>query len=108
MLKRLLTFGIQRAIGGPAKSWVFTSGAMTLYRLVKKQTGRREVIDLSASAPGDKFIIEHLPITHKEQMKEMKRTKKSDKKLAKAEKASAKATKKAMKAARKSRRRSKA
>ncbi len=123
MLQRLLTLGIQRAIGGPAKSWIFTSGAMALWRFVSSQTGRREIIDLSNTKPGDKILIEHLPITHKEQMKlekvaakddklavkaaksSSKQHQKLDKKLKKAAKSEAKAYRKATRVPRRQRRR---
>ncbi len=105
MLKRLITFGVQRTVNGPAKSWVFTSGAMLLMRIVSGQTGRRETIDLSNTKPGDKILIEHLPITHGEQMKQFKRAAKDDAKAEKAAKASAKASRKASKKAGKAQKR---
>ncbi|MDH5521299.1 MAG: hypothetical protein OEZ14_12295, partial [Acidimicrobiia bacterium] len=43
------------------------------YRMVHKTVGRREVIDVSSIKPGEMIIIEHLPVTHKEQIKEEKR-----------------------------------
>lgn len=97
MLQRLLTFGVQRVVGGPARSWVFTSGAMALWRFISSQTGRRETIDLSNTKPGDKILIEHLPITHKQQMKQAKADKKLDKADLKTAKKSAKADKKSSK-----------
>lgn len=97
MLQRLLSFGLQRVIGGPGRSWIFTSGAMALWRLISSQTGRRETIDLSNTKPGDKILIEHLPITHKEQIKLEKVAKKSDKKAAKVAKGTAKDGKKTAK-----------
>ncbi len=101
MLKRLITFGIQRSVNGPAKSWIFTSGAMVLMRLVSSQTGRRELIDLSNTKPGDKILIEHLPITHKQQVKEMKVAGKAEKKAIKVAKQADKAANKNAKAVRK-------
>ncbi len=101
MLKRLITFGIQRSVNGPAKSWVFTSGAMLLMRLVSAQTGRREMIDLSNTKPGDKILIEHLPITHKQQIKEAKVAGKAEKKSVKAAKKADKSANKNAKAVRK-------
>lgn len=97
MLKRLITFGVQRTVNGPAKSWVFTSGAMLLMRIVSGQTGRRETIDLSNTKPGDKILIEHLPITHKQQLKQFKADAKTDKKSDKAAKKAKKASNKTAK-----------
>ncbi len=99
MLSKILTWGVKTVVGGPAKSWVFTSGAMMLFNFVKKQTGRTEMIDLSNTRPGDKIVIEHLNVTHGQQMKEHKA-------LAKADKRDAKHAKKQRKAERKARRRS--
>lgn len=80
MFKRLALRAIRSYIGGPAKSWVFTSAAMLAFRLVKSVTGRRELIDLSTVKPGETLLIEHLPISHKKQMKEMKRSKRQARK----------------------------
>lgn len=101
MLTRLAKLGIRKAINGPGRSWLFTSGFMALFRFAKNRTGRREVIDLSATKPGDKIIIEHLDITHKQQMKQMKGAKKSDKAAARTEKSRAKQLKKELRRARK-------
>ena len=105
MLARLLRFGVARYVGGPAKSWVFSSGLIALYRFLRKKSEPTELIDLSSSKPGDKFIIEHLPITHGEQMKQFKRAAKDDAKAEKAAKASAKASRKASKKAAKAQKR---
>ncbi len=83
MLTRLFKYGIAKGIGGPARSWVFTSGLMALFRFARNRTGRREVLDLSATKPGDKIVIEHLDITHKEQIKQIKTSKKAEKSKAK-------------------------
>ncbi len=101
MLSSLAKFAISKGLGGPARSWVFTSGLMALFRFAKGKTGRRETLDLSATKPGDKIIIEHLDITHKEQIKQFKGEKKAPKKSAKQEKARAKQLKKELRRARK-------
>ena len=101
MLTKLFKFAVGKGIGGPARSWIFTSGFMALFRFARSRTGRREVIDLSATKPGDKIVIEHLDITHKEQIKQIKGQKKSDKRRAKNEKAAAKQLKKELRRARK-------
>jgi len=86
MLARILSFAVRRLVGGPAKSWLITSGSLAFFRFVKGRMGRRELIDLSKSKPGDKFVIEHLSITHKQQIKEMKSEKKASKRALKASK----------------------
>ncbi len=75
MFRRLVVWGIRSYVGGPAKSWVFTSAAVLGLRLVKSVGGRRELIDLSTVKPGDTILIEHLPISHKRQIKDMKKAK---------------------------------
>lgn len=97
MLQRIVTIAVSRYVGGPARSWIYSSALLGLYRFLKKKTGKQEIIDLSSSKPGDKFIIEHLPITHGEQMKGFKKASKQQAKAAKAEKASAKAASKSAK-----------
>ncbi len=101
MLTRLFKFAIAKGVGGPARSWVSTSGFMALFRFARRRMGRREVIDLSATKPGDKIVIEHLDITHKEQIKQFKAAKKSDKAQSRSEKARAKQLKKELRRARK-------
>ncbi len=93
MLEKLLSLVVRGLVRGPAKSWVFTSGALALLRLVRKGTGRRELIDLSGTKPGDKIVIEHLDITHKEQLKDEKRRKKASKQAKRADKKAARAAK---------------
>ncbi len=105
MLTRLVRFAVARYVGGPGKSWVFSSGILALYGFLKKKSEPKQVVDLSASKPGDKFIIEHLPITHGEQIKQFKRAAKDEAKAEKAAKASAKASRKASKQAAKAQKR---
>ncbi len=80
MFKRLALRAVRSYIGGPAKSWIFTSGAMLAYRVVKSVTGRRELIDISSVKPGETMLIEHLDVSHKRQIKEMKRSKRQARK----------------------------
>lgn len=100
MLKKIVTFGVQRALGGTNKSWVFSSGALLVLRAVRSVVGKRETIDLSNTKPGDKILIEHLPITHKQQMKQFKSAERSDKSANRAAKKTSKRLKKSAKAAR--------
>lgn len=85
MFRRLLIWAVRAYIGGPAKSWVFTSGALLAVRLVRSTTGRRELIDLSSIKPGETMMIEHLPISHKKQIKEIKQSKRQARRSAKLE-----------------------
>jgi hypothetical protein len=90
MLRRLALSGAQRYFGGPGKSWVITSGILLFWRGVTSMTGRRETLDLSNTKPGDKIVIEHLPITHKTQIRQFKKEKKVEKALVKTKKRTAK------------------
>lgn len=83
MLRRVLIWGVRSYVGGPAKSWVFTSAALGLYRLVRSVRGRREIVDLSSIKPGQKIVIEHLPISHKKQIREFRRTGRAERRAAK-------------------------
>lgn len=79
MFRRLLTFAVRSYVRGPARSWIFTSGAMLLWRAVTRAGGKKEIIDLSRTKPGDRYVIEHLDITHKQQIKDLKRSRRADK-----------------------------
>ncbi|MFT7598206.1 MAG: hypothetical protein ACI8TP_001127 [Acidimicrobiales bacterium] len=94
MFRKLLTLAVRGTVKGPAKSWVFTSAAAMLWGFVTKKASKKELIDLSKTRPGDKIIIEHLDITHKQQMKQLKRSKKDDKLLAEEAKRDRRAAKK--------------
>lgn len=73
MWRRLFQLAFGAYTRSPARSWLITTVATVLYRMVHKTVGRREVIDVSSIKPGEMIIIEHLPVTHKEQIKEEKR-----------------------------------
>lgn len=90
MFKRLALAGAQRYFGGSGKSWVVTSGIMVFWRAISSMTGRRETLDLSNTKPGDMIVIEHLPITHKAQIKQFKKQNKVIKGEQKAAKRAAK------------------
>lgn len=83
MFRRLLIWAVRSYVGGPARSWVFTSAAVLAVRLVRNVTGRREIIDLSSVKPGDRLTIENLPISHQRQMRDFRRDKRIARKEAK-------------------------
>ncbi len=78
MLRKVLVFAVRSSVRGPGKSWMFTSGALMAMRAVRSKTRNTEVIDLSKTKPGDRIVIEHLGITHQEQIKAFKQAKKAD------------------------------
>lgn len=73
MWRRLFQLAISAYTRSPQRSWVITSAATVLFRLARRTMGRREVIDVSSIKPGEMIIIEHLPVTHAEQIKDEKR-----------------------------------
>lgn len=84
MIERLIRWGVARYIGGPARSWIYTSLALSGYRLVRGRTGRSKVTDVSKVGKGRKILIEHRPETHAQQLKAEKKAKKASKRGAKA------------------------
>ncbi len=79
----MLVWGVRRSFAGPGKSWLYSSGALLALRMVKSVSTKTEVIDLSRTKPGDKIIIEHLDVTHQQQLKAEKTARKADRRAAK-------------------------
>ncbi len=79
MFRKLLVWGVRLSFVGPGKSWLFSSAALMAMKMVKSVSTKTEVIELSKSKPGDRIIIEHLDITHAQQLKAQKSAKKADK-----------------------------
>ena len=98
-MERLIRYGVRRFIGGPGRSWVVTSLAVLAFRFVRSTVGRREVVDVGGVARGQKIVIEHLAITHGEQLREEKQLKRAGKRTRKASRRAAKADKRAARAA---------
>ena len=71
-MERFIAWSVRRFVAGPARSWVFTSIAVLGYRFVRSATGRKEIVDVGNVGKGQKIIIEQLPVTHREQLKEEK------------------------------------
>ena len=62
---------------------MYVTGALFIVRTVRSVLGRREIVDLSTVKKGESILIEHLPISHKRQIKELRRDKKRRKRDAK-------------------------
>jgi len=75
MMRWLAQLGLNYYLKSPARSWVITTVATILLRLVRSTVGRRELIDISSIKPGEMIIIEHLPVSHKEQIIDEKKSK---------------------------------
>ncbi len=84
MIGRLVLWALRRYFGGPAKSWVFTTAVVMVARMVRSVVGRRELVDLSSMKPGQTMIVEHLPISHRRQIKDIKKEKRATKRARKA------------------------
>ncbi len=84
MIGRLVLWAVRKYFGGPAKSWVLTTALVMVVRLVRSVTGRRELVDLSSVKPGETMIVEHLPISHRRQIKDIKKEKRATKRARKA------------------------
>lgn len=80
MLLRLTQLVLNRYVKSPGRSWLITTALTLLYRMVRSTTGRRELVDVSSIKPGEMIIIEHLPVTHKEQMKAEKKARRQARK----------------------------
>lgn len=81
MFQRLLLWGVRSYIRGPARSWVYTTAALWAFRFVRKATGRRPVVETLSVAPGQTVVIEHLEISHRRQIADMKRSRRLARRL---------------------------
>ncbi len=73
MLQRLLVWMVRTYIRGPGRSWIYTSLALWLVRLVRRVTGRRPVVETLTVSPGQNLTIDHLQVTHRTQIRDEKR-----------------------------------
>jgi len=85
MVNRLVIWVVRSYVGGPAKSWIFTSLALRLVKLARSAMGRRPLVDVSRIRPGETIVIEQLSISHEQQMKNMKQQRRQAKRDAKRE-----------------------
>ncbi len=58
---------------------MYVTGALFVVRAVRSVLGRRELVDFSSIKKGETILIEHLPISHKKQIRELRREKKKRK-----------------------------
>lgn len=73
MLQRLLVWAVRTYVRGPGRSWLYTSFALMLLRLVRRVTGRRPIVERLSVSPGQNLTVDHLEISHRSQIKEEKR-----------------------------------
>ncbi len=77
---------------------VLSTAALAVYDSFISRTGRQELVDVSALKPGETIVITALDVSHKEQIRDERRSTKAAKKAAKAETKAARVTAKATKA----------
>ncbi len=82
MMQRLLLWAVRSYIGAGSNAWIYTSAAQLGLRMVRSVRGRRWVVERLSIAPGQIVMIDHLRISHKQQMKDIKREKKQSKRAA--------------------------
>lgn len=73
MLQRFLVWAVRSYVRGPGRSWVYTSLALWMLRLVRRVTGRRPVVERLQVSPGQNITIDHLQVSHRTQIKDEKR-----------------------------------
>jgi hypothetical protein len=72
MLTRLLRLVLVRYAGGPARAALYLSAVSTARRLIKP----KPVIESLRVRPGEVYVVEHLGISHKDQIEQLKREEK--------------------------------
>lgn len=80
IIRTLLMWGVRSYVRGPAKSWLITSAAVLGLRFAQSAMNRVAMVEKTTIKPGDRFIIEHLEITHAEQITQHRRARRRAKK----------------------------
>ncbi len=80
MLQRVVQMAIRSYVGGPSRSWLYTSAALWLLRKVQSTVGRQELVDMSSLKPGETIVIKNLDVSHRRQIRELRREAKSERK----------------------------
>ena len=78
-----------RAVRSHGRSFTYNKAVTVMERRLARAFGRTELIDVSRVKPGEVFVIELLPISHKEQIKQFKQTDRKAKRAAKQERRAA-------------------
>ena len=84
MMERLIRWGVGRYLRGPGRTWLFPSLAVLGYRAVRSMVGRKEIVDIGDIEKGQRIEIEHLDVTHREQLKAEKAAKREARKARRA------------------------
>lgn len=99
MVGRLVRLLLVRYAGGPAQAALY----LTIWSFVRKRLRSDEVIEVQGIRPGERFVIEHLEISHTEQIKQLKREEERAKRRQAAARKAEKRARKEAKAARRAR-----
>ena len=78
MLARLARLLLIRYAGGPARAGLYLGGLSAVRRLLKHDP----VVESVRVRPGEQWVIEHLDINHKDQIKQLHREEKRAKRAA--------------------------
>lgn len=79
MSRRLLLWAVRSFVGAGSNSWVYTSATLLGLRMADSVRGRRAVVERLSIPPGHVVVVDHLRISHKQQIKDMKRAKRQAK-----------------------------
>jgi hypothetical protein len=80
MLGRFFRLALVRYAGGPARAALYLSGLSALQRTLRP----KPTIESVRVRPGQRYVVEHLTISHKDQIKQLKREEQDAKRARKA------------------------
>ena len=83
MVKYILRMFGRRMLSGSAQ-WMVPTAFLIVRKLFKSVFKGKELVDLSNSKPGDRFVITHLDETHSEQISRAKKDKRQKRKAKRA------------------------
>jgi hypothetical protein len=72
MLRRFVVLALSRYLGSTAKALALLSAYTMGRRMVGKVVGRQPRVERLAVNVGDHIVIDHLPISHKRQIRQFK------------------------------------
>ncbi|MFV0525410.1 MAG: hypothetical protein ACK5RL_13040 [Acidimicrobiales bacterium] len=78
MLERLVTLIARRAGGGGTRSVLYVAVAIRALRMIRNATKPEPKSEVLAVTPGQRIIIDSLPISHAKQIKQMKQDVKAE------------------------------
>ena len=76
-MERLIVWAVGRRFGGPASSWLIASAALLTWRGVRRLARPRPLVERIPVGRGAHITIDHLPISHKGQIRQQRRARRS-------------------------------